>query len=443
MGTPIMGKSVATAEQMANYVLSVNPHPKLSLSVLHLAQLYLIAGEMEGVRGDLEFARSCHETGNYSFPGTVTPDQLNFCGHGTVNAEVKGSYFPDEFYSVLVQMQHAKAYATTEPLNYECIDDRYDLVTLGCAPTMEETSGRWAVPGYEPAKYASLKEAMDAEDSYGHKIVKILNKILAMPTEMEVEPEPEETEKEEVLVGGNSPLVDYVCISPNSTNPRNDKIRKITIHHVADDPTLVKLGQDFADPERDGSSNYAIDSDGNVAMYVEECNRAWTSGNRDNDNQAVTIEVVNDEIGGQWHVSDKALAKLILLCADICRRNDIERLNYTGNANGNLTMHKWFQATECPGPYLESKFPYIAAEVNKLLGSVDVPVSEVPYMIRVANVSAGSVLNIRKGPGTDTQKVDELAWNDPNKYTIVEERDGWGRLKSGIGWICLGYTVRA
>ncbi len=440
--TGILGKSVATAEQMANYVLSVNPNPKLSLPVLQLAKLYLIAGEIEGVRGDLEFARSCHETGNFAFKGTVTPDQKNFCGHGTVSATVKGSCFPDEFYGVLVQIQHAKAYATADPLNYDCIDDRYELVALGCAPTMEETSGKWAVPGYDAKKYASLEEANKAKDSYGHKIVKIFNKILTMPAEMEAVPEQDETEQEEVLVGGNSPLVDYVCISPNSTNPRNDKIRKITIHHVAGDPTLVELGKSFANPAREASSNYAIDSDGNVAMYVEEKNRAWTSGSRDNDNQAVTIEVANDEIGGQWHVSDKALAKLILLCEDICRRNGIERPNFTGNANGNLTMHKWFQATECPGPYLESKFPYIAAEVNKLLGREDAPVSEVPYFIRVANVSAGSVLNVRKGPGTDTQKVDELAWNDPNKYTIVEEKNGWGRLRSGIGWINLKYTVK-
>ena len=30
-------------------------------------------------------------------------------------------------------------------------------------------------------------------------------------------------------------------------------------------------------------------------------------------------------------------------------------------------MHKYFAATGCPGPYLESKFPYIAKEVNKRL----------------------------------------------------------------------------
>ena len=32
-------------------------------------------------------------------------------------------------------------------------------------------------------------------------------------------------------------------------------------------------------------------------------------------------------------------------------------------------MHKYFAATGCPGPYLSSKFPYIASEVNKRLGA--------------------------------------------------------------------------
>ena len=63
----------------------------------------------------------------------------------------------------------------------------------------------------------------------------------------------------------------------------------------------------------------------------------------------------------------KAMSKLIELCADICKRNGIARLNYTGDTNGNLTMHKWFAATDCPGAYLESKFPWIADQVNKIL----------------------------------------------------------------------------
>ena len=178
----------------------------------------------------------------------------------------------------------------------------------------------------------------------------------------------------------NSSLVNYTAISPNSSNPRNNKIKKITIHHMAGNLSVETCGRVFNGKNRHASSNYGIGSDGRVGMYVEEKNRAWTSSSPSNDNQAITIEVAND--GGantNWHVSDKALAKLIDLCVDICKRNGIASLNYTGDANGNLTRHNMFANTTCPGPYLQSKFPYIASEVNKRLNgsSASVPSNDI------------------------------------------------------------------
>lgn len=148
----------------------------------------------------------------------------------------------------------------------------------------------------------------------------------------------------------NSPLVNYVKISPNSTNPRNNKIKKITIHHGAGILSVETFGNVFASPTTQASSNYSIGSDTRIGMHVEEKNRAWTSSNAANDNQAITIEVSNDGGAPNWHVSDKVLNKLIDLCVDICRRNGIKKLNYTGDARGNLTMHKFFAATVCPRP---------------------------------------------------------------------------------------------
>ncbi len=170
----------------------------------------------------------------------------------------------------------------------------------------------------------------------------------------------------------NSPFVNYTKISPNSTNPRHNRIKKITIHHMAGNLSVEQCGNVFQNRSRQASSNYGIGTDGRIGLYVEEKNRAWTSGNKDNDNQAITIEVANDVIGGNWHVSDTALSSLINLCVDICQRNGIEKLNFTGDKNGNLTMHRYFQTTQCPGEYLASKFSYIADEVNKRLG-ISVP----------------------------------------------------------------------
>lgn len=188
----------------------------------------------------------------------------------------------------------------------------------------------------------------------------------------------------------NSKLVSYTKISPNSTNPRNHKIDTITIHHMAGNLSVETCGNVFAPTSRQASSNYGIGSDGRVGLYVSEENRSWCTSSRENDHRAVTIEVANEEIGGQWRVSDKAYDTLIDLCVDICQRNGIAKLNYTGDKTGNLTMHKWFANTNCPGPYLESKFPDIAAEVNKRLGVVATPAEKVESISDLPVLKKGS-----------------------------------------------------
>ena len=154
----------------------------------------------------------------------------------------------------------------------------------------------------------------------------------------------------------------------NATFPREKEISAITIHHMAADLSLRETGELFAASDRGASANYAIDSEGRIGIYVEEKNRAWTSSNSENDARAVTIEVANDEIGGDWHVSDEAYGRLIDLCVDICERNGIAELVFTGDAGGNLTMHRMFSdRTQCPGPYLAGRMEDIADEVNKRL----------------------------------------------------------------------------
>lgn len=110
-------------------------------------------------------------------------------------------------------------------------------------------------------------------------------------------------------------------------------------------------------------------------MYGEE-NRAWTSGNRENDYQAITIEVSDCDYGYPWPISDNAWNSLVNLCVDICRRYNF-RLNYTGDRYGSLTRHNMFQNTDCPGEYLQSRFPELADIVNKILDG-DTPTPPAP-----------------------------------------------------------------
>lgn len=163
-----------------------------------------------------------------------------------------------------------------------------------------------------------------------------------------------------------SKLVSHVCLSPNCNRPRNHKIDRITVHHVAGDASVEALGKLFAQSARQASANYGIDSEGRIACFVEEENRSWCSGSPENDHRAITIEVANCGGGPTWPVSEKAWKALIDLCADICSRYGFS-LNFTGDATGSLTMHRYFASTLCPGPYLAERFPAIAKEVNSRL----------------------------------------------------------------------------
>lgn len=164
----------------------------------------------------------------------------------------------------------------------------------------------------------------------------------------------------------NSNLVDVTMLSPNC-NKREGKISKITIHHMAGNLTVEACGKVFAPKSRKASSNYGIGSDGRVGLYVAEDCRSWASSNKANDEISVTIEVADASNSAPWSVTDKAYAKLIDLCVDICQRNGIKELIWTGDKMGTLTVHRFFKATECPGDYLMSKMPQIAAEVNSRL----------------------------------------------------------------------------
>lgn len=174
-----------------------------------------------------------------------------------------------------------------------------------------------------------------------------------------------------------SSLVEYVKISPNKTSPRDHAIDTITIHCMAGNLSIETCANVFAPSSRQASSNYGVGSDGRIGCYVDEADRSWCSSNRANDMRAITIEVAND--GGAdtgWHVSGVAMSSLIKLVADICKRNNISKLVWSDNKddrinhrNGcNMTVHRDFKNKDCPGAYLMSKMPYIADEVNKLLG---------------------------------------------------------------------------
>lgn len=164
-----------------------------------------------------------------------------------------------------------------------------------------------------------------------------------------------------------------------------------------------------------------------------------------------------------------------------------------------ITVHRWFANKSCPGNWLYARLGDLAAKVTAALGgtaqtpsadisiwyrvrktwadsksqlgayrslanakacadknagysvfdesgkaiypNVDTSASAVPFMVRVTI----SDLNIRKGPGTDYARMQYIP---VGIYTIVETASGkgsdsgWGRLKSGAGWISLDFCTK-
>lgn len=66
----------------------------------------------------------------------------------------------------------------------------------------------------------------------------------------------------------------------------------------------------------------------------------------------------------------------------------------------------------------------------------DVVNSSPRYNIKVT----ANILNVRKGAGTNFSITCQIKKNEI--YTIVGENNGWGKLISGAGWICLKYTKK-
>ncbi len=109
-----------------------------------LPTIYREEATIEGVNYDIAFCQMCLETGFLQFDGDVKPEQNNFGGIGAIGNGVRGDSFSDRRIGVRAQIQHLKAYATTNPLVQPLVDPRFSLVKRGTAPLLSQLGGKWA-----------------------------------------------------------------------------------------------------------------------------------------------------------------------------------------------------------------------------------------------------------------------------------------------------------
>lgn len=180
----------------------------------------------------------------------------------------------------------------------------------------------------------------------------------------------------------NSSMVVYTKLSPNHSGQRTHAIDRITPHCVVGQCTAEGLGEWFEKTSTQASSNYGIDKDGRVGMYVEEKNRSWCSSSNANDQRAITIECASDTTE-PYAFREVVYKSLIELCIDICKRNGKNKLIWFGDKDKTLnyspksgemilTVHRWFANKSCPGNWMYARMGDLAEKVTKALqGSSD------------------------------------------------------------------------
>ena len=101
-----------------------------------------------------------------------------------------------------------------------------------------------------------------------------------------------------------------------------------------------------------------------------------------------------------------------------------------------VKRHKDWSGKHCPAWLIEGKFGFtwdwFKSEIVKKPNISDS--NALPYVVKVIYEGADG-LNVRSEANASS-KVNAIIYFG-EAYTIVEEKNGWGKLKSGIGWISL------
>lgn len=262
----IMGRAQVTIEQMKTYVKNINP--SVPESVIKMIPYYISEGASEGVRGDVAFAQSCLETGNFTFKDSaVTLDQNNFSGMGVTKNGMRGNSWDSPQKGIRAQIQHLKAYASTQPLVNACVDPRFQYVKRASAPYVEwlgiqenPTGAGWA-----------------AGAGYGKKILAIMENIRKVSDSMNII---KMITKKKCYVGTNKPAYIVIHETDNWNKGANAKAHATamqngnldgTVHYYVDSESIYQTleHQDGAWAVGDGKGKYGITN--NNSINIEIC----------------------------------------------------------------------------------------------------------------------------------------------------------------------------
>ena len=152
----IEGSTATSIDQMVRLYEDKSPiaYPSKDLksggaaTIKEFATIYYEEAKKEGIKAEVAWAQTMHETGWLKFGGQVKISQYNFAGLGATDGGASGAKFKDVRTGVRAQIQHLKAYASTAKLNQTCVDPRFNYVKRGCAQYVEILGQKENPKGY-------------------------------------------------------------------------------------------------------------------------------------------------------------------------------------------------------------------------------------------------------------------------------------------------------
>ena len=156
-------------------------------------------------------------------------------------------------------------------------------------------------------------------------------------------------------------------------------INGVVIHHVAGTNGLSYVANKNS---RNSHPTYHISNSGAVTGIVNPERRPYSTGGQP-DPSAVTFEIDNESVGGDWPISSAALEALIdviIFHASIsprANRGFAKNIKTQVQTEFFIAWHQQYVATACPGPFVISQLDYIVAECNKRASQAVAPVAPV------------------------------------------------------------------
>lgn len=250
----------------------------------------------------------------------------------------------------------------------------------------------------------------------------------------------------------NSKYVSYSCMSPHFDERRGHRVDTISIvHNPAGLLTLEEMAQAYSDPKNKLSTNYGIDKDGRVGLFVDENHRSYCTNFDPNDQRSISIEIAFDINTGM--INQEVLVMLRSLTIDIFARHNIFEPVFNSNkiswlnGRGNVTVQNMFDDDKRYDRFLnimiERTMMHVASELGIIRMTHDYDTEFIPYLIQI--IKDG--VSLMSGPSYSSDKMDNAILLAGVDYKITEEVEDedyegriWGRIEDLGGWVNLDYT---